>query len=627
MAEQLAHRGPDDHGAWVDADAGIALGSRRLAVIDLSPEGHQPMLSASGRFVVAYNGEIYNFKSLRARLEKEGARFRGGSDTEVLLEAVDHWGLERTLQELNGMFAFALWDRAERALHLARDRLGEKPLYFTWIGHALAFGSELKALRAVPGFSPAVDRRALASYLRLSCVPAPSTIYEGVRQLRPGSVLTLQGGQSGRRQALPTPYWSAFDVAARGAASPRSEPPAELADELEALLSDAVALRLQADVPVGVFLSGGLDSSTVAALAQARSGGSLRTFTIAFEDATYDESEHAAAVARHLGTDHTELRLTAGDARRVIPELPRVYDDPFADTSQIPTYLVSRLAREQVTVSLSGDGGDELFGGYNRHAWGGPILRATRRCPEPLRRGAAALLAAPSPSSWDRLFETLGGLLPRSARLRIPGIEVQKLASVLPAGDSAQLYRILTSTWQEPSTLVRGLRDVDEEQPAGVPRGVEDVASELMYLDLVSYLPDDILVKLDRASMAVSLESRVPLLDHRVVELAWQLPVSLKVKGRTGKWILREVLGRHVPEELTDRPKAGFGLPIGSWLRGPLRPWAEELLAPGRLEAEGYLEPAVVQRCWREHLGGRRDLSERLWTVLMFQAWLDSYAS
>ncbi len=631
MADTLGHRGPDDAGAWADPEAGIALGSRRLAVIDLSAEGHQPMVSRSGRFVVAYNSEIYNFGALRTRLESAGAQFRGRSDTEVLLEAIDSWGLRETLQELNGMFAFALWDRADRRLHLVRDRLGEKPLYYGWVGPALVFGSELKALRRFPAFGAAIDRRTLARYLGLSCVPAPYTIYEGIRQLLPGSMVTISKDAQGRRLGVAETetYWSAFEVAAAGASRPDTDRPFEVVDRLEELLGDAVAMRLQADVPVGAFLSGGIDSSTIVALMRARSRGTVRSFTIAFEDLAYDESAHAAAVARHLGTDHTEFRLTANDAREVIPKLPALYDDPFADASQIPTYLVSRLAREHVTVSLSGDGGDELFGGYNRHAWGGPIWRAASRLPVPVRRAMAGVLTSVSPSRWDAFFDRWGALLPPRARLRIPGLKMQKLAAVLPARSPEELYQILASTWLHPGRLVRGLGDLEDPSATdrAVPAELEDLASRMMYLDLVTYLPDDILVKLDRATMGVSLESRVPMLDHRVVEFAWQIPVGLKIRNRTGKWILREVLRRYVPDELVDRPKAGFGLPVGAWLRGSLRPWAEGLLAPDRIDAEGYLDARLVSDCWSQHLSGRRDLEAQLWAVLMFQAWLEAYPS
>lgn len=628
MASSLTHRGPDDGGCFADAEVGVSLGSRRLAVIDLSAEGHQPMLSASGRYALAYNGEIYNFAELRSRLESLGASFRGGSDTEVLLAAIEAWGIEAALREANGMFAFACVDRRERSVLLARDRLGEKPLYYGRHGRRWLFGSELKALRAAPGFHPGVDRDALARYLRLARVPAPCSIYEGVRQLPPGSFVTL--GQEEAAAPEPRRYWSAAAVAAAGAAAAPANPgPAEaarLTDELEQLLGDAVALRMHADVPIGVFLSGGVDSSTVVALMQARSSAPVRSFTIGFEDPAYDESAPAEAVARHLGTEHTALRLGPSDAIEVIAELAQIYDEPFADSSQIPTYLVSRLARTKVTVSLSGDGGDELFGGYNRHVYAARVLGAAGRLPPASRRALARALGALSPSAWDAAFARVAPLLPPRHRHRLPGLKVHKLASILPAGSPAAAYEVLASTWSEPVGLVLGAGEPGAVF-AEVPDGLGDPAAQMMFLDLVGYLPDDILVKLDRASMAVSLESRVPMLDHRVVELAWRIPTALKLGEGGGKWILRQVLRRHLPASLVDRPKAGFGLPLGTWLRGPLRSWAEELLEPGRLRSEGYLDATVVQRCWQEHLSGRRDLEARLWAVLMFQSWLQAWGS
>ncbi len=622
MAGTLLHRGPDDGGCWVDAAAGVGLGSRRLAVIDLSLEGHQPMSSASGRFVLAYNGEVYNFIDLRKQLERSGVSFRGESDTEVLVEAIEAWGVERALREANGMFAFAAWDRANRVLCLARDRLGEKPLYYGWSRSSLLFGSELKALRAAPGFSPGVDRTALARFLELGRVPAPMSIYEGVSQLPPGAFVELGPDEVTSRRAEVKRYWSAYDAASQ---TGNHQTPAEVVEQLEHLLADSVAMRLHADVPLGVFLSGGIDSSTVAALMQARSSAPVRSFTIGFDDPAYDESGAAAAVARHLGTDHTELRVTASEAIEVIGRLPEVYDEPFADASQIPTYLVSRLARRDVTVALSGDGGDELFGGYNRHVYAGRVVNSSRHVPAQLRRSAAGLLRAVPTSTWDRLYTGVERFLPARARHRLPGIKVQKLAGILPAETPGQAYAVLASTWPEAARLVRGVSELAPHDFGPVPEELRDAASQMMYLDLVNYLPDDILVKLDRASMAVSLESRVPLLDHRVVELAWRIPVEQKIRNGVGKWILRQVLARYVPIELVDRPKAGFGLPIGAWLRGPLRDWAEELLQPSRLAAEGYLEPDPVARCWREHLSGRHELEAQLWPVLMFQSWRAAY--
>ena len=617
MADAVGHRGPDDRGAWADADAGVALGHRRLAVIDRSERGHQPMVSPSGRHVVAYNGEIYNFRQLRAELESTGWRFRGGSDTEVLLAAVERWGLDGALRRCNGMFAFALWDGGDRRLHLVRDRFGEKPLYYAWVGDVLLFGSELKALRAHPGFRPAIDRDALALYLRHNCVPAPRTIYRDVAKLAPGAVLTVAAGD-------PSPpvvrsHWSAGTAVEAARAAPLDGGDEELADELEALLGDAVALRLEADVPVGAFLSGGVDSSLVTALMQARSGRA-RTFTIGFDDPAYDESRDAARVAAHLGTDHTELRVSPGEAMAVIPLLPELYDEPFGDSSQIPTALLSRLARRDVTVALSGDAGDELFAGYNRYAWCHPLRRWQAAVPRPVRSAVGGALGAVPQAGWDAVFRAAAPLAPPRLRLRNPGTKLQKLADVLPAGSADETYLRLVSHWKDPASVVLGA--ADRAGAVGVPPGLDDPVERMMYRDLVTYLPDDILVKLDRASMGVGLEARVPLLDHRVVEFAWRLPLDVKLRGRQGKWLLRRVLHRYVPPELVDRPKAGFGLPIGSWLRGPLRPWAEDLLDEGRLRREGFLAPGAVRRAWSGHLAGR-DAAYRLWDVLMFQSWLE----
>ncbi len=623
MAATLAHRGPDDAGVWVDAEAGVALGHRRLAIIDLSPLGHQPMLSACGRYVVVYNGEIYNFRALRSRLEEEGERFRSQSDTEVLLAAVSRWGPAEALARFNGMFAFALWDRHARRLILARDRLGEKPLYYGWMGRTFLFGSELKALRAYPEFVGEVDRGALALYMRHNYVPAPYCIYRGVRKLPPAAWLSVEPGRPGDWPA-PIPYWSLRAAAERGVAEPLEGSEEEAADELDALLRDAVRLRMVADVPLGAFLSGGIDSSTVVALMQAQSARPVRTFTIGFHVRAYNEAEHAKAVARHLGTDHTELYVTPEEALAVIPRLPALYDEPFADSSQVPTFLVAQMARRHVTVALSGDGGDELFGGYNRYFWGRDLWRRLGRLPAGLRRVAARGLTAVSPETWGRVLRGLDPLVPRRLRTSNPGEKVHKLAGVVAVENPTRLYLSLVSHWDEPATVVLGAEEpptplTDAEQWPGF----EDFTLRMMYLDAVTYLPDDILVKVDRASMGVSLEARIPLLDHRVVEYAWRLPLSRKVQGGRGKALLRRVLYRYVPRELVERPKMGFGVPIDAWLRGPLREWAEDLLAEHRLRAEGYFDPGPIRLKWREHLAATRDWHYHLWDVLMFQAWLE----
>ncbi|HYR08010.1 MAG TPA: asparagine synthase (glutamine-hydrolyzing) [Longimicrobium sp.] len=620
MADAVATRGPDDRGTWADPAQGIALGHRRLSIVDLSPCGHQPMEGPGGRWMVAYNGEVYNFQALRRELEGRYA-FRGHSDTEVLLAAVDAWGVEGAVGRFVGMFAFALWDRERSELHLVRDRLGIKPLYYGWMGGTLLFGSELKALQAHPRFRGVVDRGALTLLLRHNCIPAPYSIWEGVRKLPPGCILTLRTPDDSAR---PRAFWSAREAAERGMAAPFRGTEGEATDRLEALLREAVGLRMIADVPLGAFLSGGIDSSTVVALMQAQSSRPVKTFSIGFQEGAYDEARHAAAVARHLGTDHTELYVAPGDALAVIPRLASMYDEPFADSSQIPTFLVSELARRHVTVALSGDGGDELFAGYNRHVWSTRVGGAVRRVPRALRAAGARALTALSPAGWDRVYRGVAPVLPPALRQRMPGDKMHKLASVIPSAGPLDLYRRLASHWTEPASVVRGAAEPPTllTDPGGAALG--DFTAQMMYWDLVTYLPDDILTKVDRASMAVALEARVPLLDHRVVEFAWTVPLSMKLRGGQGKWLLRQVLYRHVPPELVERPKMGFGLPLGDWLRGPLRPWAEELLDERRLRREGFLDPVAVRRHWAEHLSGRHAWQYHLWDVLMFQSWLES---
>jgi asparagine synthase (glutamine-hydrolysing) len=521
------------------------------------------------------------------------------------------------------MFAFALWDSATRRLHLARDRLGEKPLYFGWFGRTLLFGSELKALRAHPAFSAEVDRGALALYLRHNCVPAPYSIYRDVWKLPPATSISL--GSDSRHDGQPRflPYWSLREVAERGMARPVTTPTPQLIDDLEVLLADAVGLRMEADVPLGAFLSGGIDSSTIVALMQQQSSRPVSTFTIGFAEAAYDESQAAAAVARHLGTDHVELRLTPKEILDVVPRLPDLYDEPFGDSSQIPTVLVSELTHRHVTVSLSGDGGDELFGGYNRYIWCPSVWRKIAGVPPAVRRGGGAVLLKVPQRSWDRLFSAAGPALPKGLQVRLPGLKVHKLAEVLPAHDMIGMYRTLASHWKDPGSVVVGATEPTSllNDPASWPV-VDDPVSQMMYLDAVTYLPDDILVKVDRASMSVGLEARVPFLDHRVVEFAWGVPLQAKLHDGQGKWLLRQVLARHVPPALTDRPKMGFGLPLGDWLRGPLRGWAEDLLSETRLSGEGFFDPKPIRKLWAEHLSGRGDWPYHLWDVLMFQSWL-----
>ena len=615
MTDSLRHRGPDDGGVWVEAAAGIALGHRRLSIVDLSPAGHQPMVSADGRFVIAYNGEIYNTEELRAELP--GIPWRGHSDTEVLLEGCAAWGVAATARRLIGMFAFALWDRRERMLWLARDRLGIKPLYYGRFGDVFLFGSELKALRAHGEWPVEVERDALAAFLRHNYVPAPRSIYRGVAKLPPGTVLRVQPGGEPRLEA----FWSLGEVAHAGIADRSTMSDAEAADRLDALLRDAIGRRMVADVPLGAFLSGGVDSSAVVALMQAQSDRPVKTFTIGFHERGYDEARHAKAVAAHLGTEHTELYVEPSHALDIIPKLAEWYDEPFADSSQIPTFLVSEMTRRHVTVALSGDGGDELFAGYNRYFWGEALWRRLGRLPGGARRAGAGLLTALPPSAWDRLFAAV------PVRLRPPqaGDKLHKLADVLRLPDQAALYRRLVSHWEEPASLVPGASEAGIPWDLMADPKMPDFVERMQRLDTVTYLPDDILTKVDRASMAVALEARVPLLDHRVVEFAWRLPMTQKIRGGDGKWLLRQVLHRYVPRELIERPKMGFGVPIDVWLRGPLRDWAEALLDERRLRAEGFLDPAPIRRRWAEHLSGARNWQYPLWDVLMFQAWRERW--
>ncbi|MDA1101959.1 MAG: asparagine synthase (glutamine-hydrolyzing), partial [Proteobacteria bacterium] len=560
---------------------------------------------------IAYNGEVYNFPELRQELLGKGHAFKGHSDTEVILAAIVEWGLTAAVGRFVGMFAIALWDRQERTLSLVRDRLGIKPLYYAQMGRHLLFASEVQALRAHPAFRAEVDRDALALYLQRACVPAPGSIYAGVRKLAAGSI--LRRGPDGRIDV--TPYWSLRQVAEAGQGAPFQGDEREAAEQLQSLLAEAVRCRMVADVPLGVFLSGGVDSSLVAALMQSQSSQPVKSFSIGFSDAGYDEAVDARAVAQHLGTDHTELYLSAADALDVVPRLGGMYDEPFADSSQIPTYLVSQMARRKVTVALSGDGGDEIFGGYNRYLWVERVIRATGWLPGPVKAALAALITALPPQQWDRL----GGLL----KQRNPGDKLHKLAGVLHARDAAGMYAGLTNLWPGAENMVLN-RAGALPRPAGAD--LAEAAHAMMYLDAMTYLPDDVLTKVDRASMAVSLEARVPLLDHRVVAFAWSLPLAMKLRDGVSKRLLRQVLYQHVPRHLIERPKMGFAVPIHTWLRGPLRDWAEALLAPARLAGDGYFDPAPIRRAWDQHQSGRRNWQHQLWTILMFQAWLDHQA-
>jgi asparagine synthase (glutamine-hydrolysing) len=619
MAATLHHRGPDSGGIWLDREGGIALGHRRLAIVDLSDAGHQPMLSADKNLVITFNGEIYNFASLRSGLAAKGRRFRSDGDTEVMLAAFESYGIEEALKQFSGMFAAGVWDRKHRVLHLVRDRMGKKPLYVALANGALLFASELKAILAYPDFRPTVDTRALAMMLRQGWMPDQHCIWKGVFKLPPGTMLSVQAKdlETANVESLRGKvrcWWSLAAVAGTGQQYPLTIDESELDTELDRLLRSAVRQRMVADVPLGAFLSGGIDSSTVVALMQAQSSRPIRTFTIGFSEAQYDEAAHASAVARHFGTDHTEFRLTPAEVCAVIPELPQIWDEPFADESQIPTLLLSRLARQHVTVALSGDGGDECFGGYARHFMLAR-LATLFRLPSSLRRLAASALLQPAPQAWLEIFRILQ--LPAALRPASNGTNLQKFARALAAANEQERYDQLT-TFGSPSVVL----DPEAADPADVPP-LPDAVGRLIYRDMAGYLTGDILVKLDRATMAASLEARCPFLDDRVVELAWRLPTAVKIRGGQGKRPLRRVLRRYLPEARFERPKQGFNVPIGEWLTGPLRGWAEELLDGASIRREGLLHSGRIQACWQQHLSGQRDRSGELWAILMVQAWLD----
>ncbi|WP_417831642.1 asparagine synthase (glutamine-hydrolyzing) [Terasakiella sp.] len=607
MGQSLYHRGPDGGDSWVDAACGLGLAHRRLAIIDLSEAGHQPMTSHDGRFVMVYNGEVYNADDLRPELEAQGHQFNGHSDSEVILNGFAQWGIETTVKRLIGMFAIALWDKREQCLYLIRDRLGIKPLYWYLNDKTLLFASELKAFHHHPAFEKKIDRQSVSSYLRHNCIPAPYSIYEKTQKLRAGHLLRLDRDFNPSIRA----FWSMDDVVGQDQTDMSR---VEAVEELEKLARDAVKRRMVSDVPLGAFLSGGIDSSLVAALMQAQSKNPVKTFSIGFEDQGYNEAVHAGEVAKHLGTDHTELYVTATEARDVIPSLPDYYDEPFADSSQIPTYLVSKMTREHVTVALSGDGGDELFGGYNRYFLAQKYAKTIFTLPPALRKIAAGTLNAFPPAFWDGVFN----FVPKSKRPAQPSNKVQKLAGLL-GGDLDDLYPHLVSHWGEPDKLVKGATERrdgpiwSEHSKSLVP----DLIERMQYLDVLTYLPDDILTKVDRASMAVSLEARVPLLDHRLVEFAWRLPKDFKIHEGQGKWILRQVLYKYVPKELIERPKMGFGVPIDQWLRGPLKDWAGDLL---HMEND-LLDKELILQKWQEHQSGQQNWQYHLWDILMLQSW------
>ncbi|GJL84781.1 MAG: asparagine synthetase B [Micavibrio sp.] len=597
MNNTLVHRGPDSDGIWVDHEVGVALAHRRLAIIDLSETGHQPMKSFSGRYVISFNGEIYNFLSLKTRLEEKGCKFSGTSDTEVLLAAIETWGLKKALIEINGMFAFALWDQKEREIHLARDRMGKKPLYYGWAGKTFLFGSELKSLRPHPDFVPEINRDALAIYTRHNYVPVPWSIYKNIYKIPPASFLTIS--LEGKKGSSPEKYWDITHIAERGCREPLDISFEQAVDDLESILGEAVSERMISDVPLGAFLSGGIDSSLITAMMQKNSDRPVKTFCIGFEEAGYNEAIDAKKIAEHLGTDHTEFYVTADEARNVIPDLASIFDEPFADPSQIPTYHVARLARQDVTVALSGDGGDEGFAGYGRYHTAQNVAGKLHKIPYSLRSIAGGFL----------------NHLPINGR-------AQKLSEILGARDENELYRQLMSYWKSPENLLTSGSEplVAMNDFTNTP-DMDSFINKMMVMDMQAYLPDDILVKVDRASMAVSLEIRAPLLDYKVIEYAWRVPLHMKIDGGGGKRLLRALLERYVPKPLFDRPKQGFGIPHGKWLRGPLEDWAENLLDENRLQTDGFFNAPLVRQKWQEHVSGKQDWSYHLWSILMFQAW------
>ena len=626
VLESLKHRGPDDHGIWRDEEAGVVLTHRRLSILDLSQAGHQPMLSSCGRYVLAFNGEIYNHLELQEKLEASGEapKWRGHSDSETLLAALATWGIEQALKATVGMFAFAVWDRRERILTLARDRAGEKPLYYGWQKDTFFFASELKALKAHPSFQPGVNREALALFLRHSCVPAPYSIYLGIQKLMPGHYVEISPPP--RRPCSdpkPKPYYELNTVISTGRANPFRGSVHQAIASLNVQLTTAIESQMLSDAPIGALLSGGIDSSAIVAIMQSLSEIPIRTFTVGFSDKRYNEAEQAKEVAQHLGTCHTELYVSPKDALAVIPKLASIYCEPFGDSSQIPTYLVSALASRHVKVALSGDAGDEIFGGYNRYLLAATTWNWARRLPNPFRQAASRLLTSRSPLQWDGIASAVDPFLPRRLRLRTPGEKAHKLSSALLAEDGASFYTDLISAWKNPSAVVIGAHEPKTliSHPQSWPPS-ENFIEWMMAMDARTYMHDDILTKVDRAAMANSLETRTPFLDHRVIEFAWRLPLSMKIRKGKGKWLLRQLLYQHVPQALIDRPKMGFAVPLSDWLRGPLREWAEDLLDPQRLRSEGYFEPTTIRKTWESLCSGESNDQHALWNILMFQAWL-----
>lgn len=628
MCDEMSHRGPDDDGFWIDPSQKIALGHRRLSIIDLSPEGHQPMKSVSGRYIIVFNGEIYNFKDLKRQVIQDGFpdQWRGHSDTEVLLACIEIWGVEATLKKTNGMFALALYDQEMCQLHLARDRMGEKPLYYGKIGDTFYFCSEIKSIKAACQQPLDINRDVLALYMRHGYIPAPWSIYKEIYKLQPAHWMTIAIDEIkdlSISPAMTNPYWSIRNIA-ENAVINENLSDEDAITEAEARLKEAVKIRMMSDVPLGAFLSGGYDSSLVVALMQSQSETPIKTFSIGFDTKEYNEAVHAKAVANHLGTDHTELYVTPEQAMAVIPKLPYIYCEPFADSSQIPTYLVSELAKTKVTVALSGDAGDELFGGYNRYFWGERIWNQLSKHPIWMRRLFKKAVQLGSPSAWNKILSALFIAFPKRYHVRIPGDKLYKLIELADATSIDDLYYQLVSGIKAPTDWLTTSAEAKSPltDPKQKPKLIHPI-DRMMFLDMISYLPDDILTKVDRASMAVSLEARVPFLDHEIVEYAWQLPQRLKIRDGHGKWILKQITHKHIPKELMERPKMGFGVPIDQWLRGPLKEWAENLLDAKTIQKQGLLKADYVHKKWQEHLSGKRNWSHQLWTVLMFQAWVE----
>ncbi len=629
MAKSMGYaqrsRGPDGAGQWADPESGIGLDHRRLAIIDLTEEGIQPMISSSGRFVIVFNGEIYNYRILREQLEKADSfqGWRGHSDTEVMLEAIEQWGLEKGLKSFSGMFAIALWDREKRKLFLARDRMGEKPLYYSKQGNTFLFGSELKALMTYDGFNKKVNRNSLSSYLRYHYVPAPHTIFENVHVLMPGTWISVShdGAISKAKE-----YWSLLDCAREAENKIFTAPDADIIDTLEDLLLNVIEREMIADVPLGAFLSGGIDSSLIVSLMQQCALSPVKTFTIGFDDKAYNEAKDAKLVAQHIGTEHTELYVSPKDALDIIPSIAKIWDQPFSDASQIPTLLVSRMTREHVTVALSGDGGDELFAGYNRHFRGCSLWKKLEHIPVSLRSIMAEAILQVSPERLNELFAMLEPIIPEKLRMRLPGQKLHKLANVMDAESASDYYTALTSNWLTPETTVMSGREiVSPFQNHSMQPSTKNLTAWMQFMDAATYLPDDILTKVDRAAMAVSLETRAPFLDHEIVEFSQRLPMHLRMQNGQSKYALRKILYKYIPKNLIERPKMGFGIPIDNWLRGPLRSWAENLLSPERLADDGYFNGRTVRKAWQEHLSGEKDNHYRIWNILVFQSWMDEW--